>query len=155
MGWFLLLVVIGVVVYAYLQHSSSKSDESAESTGPAGKVKGPGEFRFDIVGESHYQQALTRIAGPKTEDGVDHLCLAELVLDDGNKYDDKAVRVEIEGQTVGHMTRENARQWRAELAKQGVSSARMFVEARIVGGWDRGGGDRGSYGVKLDLPLAD
>lgn len=37
---------------------------------------------------------------------------AQLVLDDDNPYDPKAVRIDIRGETVGHLSRELARDYR-------------------------------------------
>jgi hypothetical protein len=98
----------------------------------------------------HYQKALKALAGPKCEDGVEHVehyCKATLVLENNNPHDDKAVRVDIDGRTVGYLSRDMAREYRRKVA-----SGSMTVQALIVGGWNRGGGDTGHYGVKLDLP---
>jgi hypothetical protein len=75
-----------------------------------------------------------------------------LVLDDDNPYDSLAVRVEIRGCIVGHLSRENAREYRRQLKKAGHPALTASCKALIVGGWDRGGGDRGHFGVRLDLP---
>jgi hypothetical protein len=38
------------------------------------------------------------------------------------------------------------------LKKKGPHASKATCKARIRGGWDRGGGDTGHFGVKLDLP---
>jgi hypothetical protein len=63
-----------------------------------------------------------------------------------------AVRVDVQGQTVGHLSRELARQYRKQLERAGYGSTDAYCDARIRGGWDRGEGRRGHYGVFLDLP---
>ena len=55
-------------------------------------TNGPGTFPIDAVGESHYQDALSKICGGKSEDGHEHECVARLVLEDENPHDDQAVR---------------------------------------------------------------
>jgi hypothetical protein len=142
MRWLLLVAVLAVGAWWFMRSLR------AGQAGPVGSVRGPGRFEFDIVGEGSYQSALRAIAGPKTEDGVEHSCTAVLVLEDANPYDDKAVRVDIDGRTVGYLSRKHARQYRKQ-----VPVGAMTVDAMIVGGWNRGGGDTGHYGVKLDLPL--
>lgn len=112
-----------------------------------------GDFSYEIVGESHYQHVLESICGGRTEDGADMLVEAKLVLEDSNQYDNQAVRVDIEGKTVGYLSKSNARQYRKYLHQAGHGKVIGRCAAEIVGGWDRGGDDRGSFGVKLDLSV--
>lgn len=79
---------------------------------------------------------------------------AFLVPEDDNPHDSKAVRIIIQDQTVGHLDRETARSFRKMMAEIGLTEVAAKCNAIIVGGWDRGGGDRGHFGVKLDLPTA-
>ncbi len=115
-------------------------------------LPGPGTFAIEAVGESHYQDALERICGGRTEDGASEIVEALLILEDENPYDDKAVRVDIEGRTVGYLSRDSARQYRRRLTEGGLGGATAKCMAKIVGGWDRGENDKGHFGVRLDLP---
>lgn len=119
-----------------------------------GSIPGPGLFDVDVVGESKYQRALDRICGGRTEDGVDCLVTAVLIYDSSNRYDKMAIRIEIDGETVGYLSRENAREYRKQMEIAGHPGLTASCEARIVGGWDRGPDDQGYFGVKLDLPTA-
>ena len=114
-------------------------------------LEGPNAFALPIVGESHYQEALERICGPRTEEGEDRLVEARLILEDQNPHDSLAVRVDINGMTVGYLSREHARMYRRGLSKGGYATVNAYCQAVIRGGWDRGEGDRGFYGVYLDL----
>jgi hypothetical protein len=149
MTWFI-IVAVCAGLYIYFRSGGGKASGTA-----AGSIKGPGNFEFDIVGESNYQKALRAIAGPKGEQSKRYPCVAVLVLEDDNQYDKNAVRVDIDGQTVGYLDRKMAKQYRAELDRQRVGHKNLLAQALIVGGWSRDGGDTGSYGVKLDLPLND
>lgn len=112
-------------------------------------ITGNGEYEFEIVGESHYQQALVRIAGSHTADGRRVKCSAALYLEPNNPHDRNAVRVEIDGATVGHVARDLAPIIRQELGALGISTGqRVGVDALILGG--RTGQ---SYGVWLDIPF--
>ncbi len=115
-------------------------------------TNGPGTYSIDVVGESHYQEALESVCGGRTEDSQRLKVEAFLVPEDENPHDPKAVCVYIQEQTVGHLERETARSFREQMAKIGASRRAVKCDAIIVGGWDRGGGDRGYFGVKLDLP---
>jgi len=144
-------VCIGVLVVAVVAYILSRV--SAARTQAVGNVSGPGEFDVEVVGESHYQQALERICGGRTRNGVEKYVTAQLVLEDSNRYDRMAVRVDIEGQTVGYLSRENAREYRRQLKRAGHPDLTVTCDALIRGGWDRGGGDTGNFGVRLDRPV--
>jgi hypothetical protein len=116
-------------------------------------MPGPGTYLADIVGESHYQDALDAICGGKTERGHHKIVKALLVCENNNPADNQAIRVDIEGKTVGYVSRLNARRIRRQLIKGGFAGLTGLCSAKIVGGWDRGGEDTGYYGVKLDLQV--
>ena len=114
-------------------------------------LEGDGSYAFDIVGESHYQDALEKITGGKTEDGYEMEVKVLLVHEDGNPYDSKAVSVSIEGDIVGYLDKRIARQFRKRMAESGIPGYPAVCNALIVGGWDRGGNNQGHFGVELDL----
>jgi hypothetical protein len=116
------------------------------------RIPGPGTFSFPVVGESHYQTALASICGGYTEEGHDVVVEANLVLEDSNPHDPDAVRVDIKGETVGYLSRENARQYRNRLIEEGYPHVVAKCMANIRGGWDRGHGDKGYFGIWLDVP---
>lgn len=101
----------------------------------------PGGYRVEVVGESYYAAALDGIA----DDGQTQVW-ADLVVEDDNPYDPNAVRVEIDGQKVGHLSREIAPTYRPvglRLRQLG------FVGrcAATINGSER----RKLFGVVLDL----
>ena len=59
----------------------------------------------DVVGESHYQDALEEICGGRTKYDVYKRVKATLIPEDDNPVDPLAVRVEIEGRTVGYLNK--------------------------------------------------
>jgi hypothetical protein len=109
---------------------------------------GPETFDVEVVGESHYQSNLRKIAGPQSEEGVRVECTAILVLEVGNPHDANAVRVDIGTLTVGYLKRTEAPAVRQALAGAGIASGgAVEVAALIVGGRN----DQ-NYGVWLDIP---
>lgn len=60
-------------------------------------LKGPGTFDVEIKGESHYQDNLLAIHGPKRGKSAQLKTTATLIAEDDNPHDDNAVRVEIAG----------------------------------------------------------
>lgn len=134
------------------QPGPPRADRAAASTADA-SLQGPGKFALPVGGESHYQRELEAICGPRSEYGEYRILRAQLILDDDNRYDGDAVRVEIDGRPVGYLSREHAKQYRRSLASSGHPRINAFCQAKIRGGWDRGDADRGHYGVYLDVPM--
>lgn len=146
LGWILLIAVVVVVAYYGLQYVVLKEavkrgrTNKARSTADMQRVSitGTREFDVEVVGESHYQRALRQIAGAGE---VRRYCAAELVPEDENPHDDKAVAVFIGGEQVGYLSRSDARAFRRRY--RGVVG---YCEAVIVGG----GKGKNSLGVWLD-----
>jgi hypothetical protein len=111
--------------------------------------------QFEVVGESHRQAVLERLCAPRTEKEANVPCRATLVLERENPVDADAVRVEINGELVGYLSRKAAQDFQP-IARVLASQDRPLVcDATIVGGWKRSAADWGYYGVVLDLPPAD
>lgn len=67
-----------------------------------------------------------------------------------------AATVWIEGKIIGYLSRDNAEILQPEIIRLHRQHDRpVAFRARIVGGWDRGPGDRGHFGVRLYLDPAD
>lgn len=106
--------------------------------------------QYEIVGEASYQAALEQFAGPKTEQGADVQCEVLLVCESGNRHDRLAVRVDLNGVTVGYLARDDARAFRQMLAEEGERGADVRAPAVITGGWRRPNSE-GHFGIALDL----
>lgn len=109
--------------------------------------------RVEVVGESHYQDALERAARGRTEDGPTQVeQIAGLMAEPTNAYDPNAVMVQIGGSIVGYLNRADAVAYKPVLEAVGRMGYPAFgCHASLTGGWDRGAGDRGSFGVVLHL----
>lgn len=121
----------------------------AQRDQPAASPRGDGagytppsdaDYHQEIVGESHYQAAIKAARKRYGE-----RCPASMVFEDDNPYDKQAVAILIDGQKIGHLSRDDAREYRKLFAKEGIDPSRVACHARIFGGGDR------SYGVWLDV----
>jgi len=115
-------------------------------------------FPLQVQGESYYRANIEEISEFLDEDdgeGVDASNFtARLILDDNNQYDPgNAVRVEIDGKLVGHLSKQNAMAYRHRLAQLGLSNAIGECRASIKGGFALPEGGFADYGVRLDLDL--
>src|SRR3546814_913822 len=147
MTTFFVLLIAAVVIYFvfFRGRQSSSGSELAFA-----KLRGTGRYEFDIVGESKYQDALEEICGGRTDESAEKHVEAILYLEDQNPYDNQAVRVDVEGNTVGYLARDDARSYRKQIASAGHANLVGTCDALIVGGWERSKQYRGHFGVKLD-----
>lgn len=119
-----------------------------------GVLLGDGEFAFHIAGTSHYQDALARICGGRSKEGLhehDFDCAALLVPEPWQPFHRSAVAVSIRGVKVGYLHRRGSGELRKALRHAGFADA--ACEAMIIGGWDRGKWDQGLFGVRLNARL--
>lgn len=153
MGTALFLVLAGAFLWYLFGRSSTATRTTTVRT--EGHVRGDGSFDCKVVGTSHYQDNLLTLAGGKKTEAAQITQRATLVLEDDNPHDRNAVKVYIDTLSVGHLDREMAQGWRAQLRKQKLPLGHFTCDALIVGGWDKGDGDSGSFGVRLDIPVEE
>lgn len=119
-------------------------------------IRGREQFQVNVAGESFYPDSFAALVGARTRDGIAFPARAQLTLDDGNVHDKNAVKVTVDGHQVGHLPREAAKAFRRTVRYGALAEHETFECAALInGGWDRGGGDAGNFGVKLDLALFD
>lgn len=128
-------IIVGVVIWYVLK---AKKATSETSTNPDPNNT---SYVYNIVGEQSYQNNLKKIAGPKEEESKFFECQAKVSSEPFNQYDKNAVKVEINGLTVGYLSK-------SEAAKLSGKVVNKTVPAVIDGGWFDADGE-GSYGVKL------
>ena len=102
------------------------------------------KFAVNVVGESHYQENIERAVESIFGKSVE--IEAILVPENTNPFDDKAIMVMILGETVGYLSRAEARKFRARLKRKNMEGQNTSCAASFIGG----GRDK-SYGVVLDL----
>lgn len=76
---------------------------------------------------------------------------AELRFEEDNSHDADAIAVWIDGERVGYVPAGIARLFRAAIERINPDGLPITCDAKIVGGWKRGNGDEGHYGVNLSL----
>ncbi len=114
------------------------------------RFSGNWKFEQEVVGESHYQDALGYLAETVGLDGADTRYSAKLVCERDNPYDSNAVAVFIDSYKVGYLPKSDASEYRLDLAKISRDLPDAFCRAKIVGGFAMK--DRfATFGVKLDL----
>lgn len=77
-------------------------------------------------------------------------CIARLSPEPANPVDPGAIKVEVNGRLVGHLSIPDAVEYHAAMRAQGAEGRVALCDAYINGGW-RNGDDEGHFGVKLGL----
>ncbi|HHC09589.1 MAG TPA: hypothetical protein ENK55_12900 [Actinobacteria bacterium] len=113
--------------------------------GPHRAVTLSGDLELQVVGESAHQDELLELTGGRRHPGgVEMDAVAELVPDEERR---SRIEVWIGDRLVGRLRYEDAARLRhlvdAAVERYGVATCR----AQIRGGWDRGDGDVGRFGV--------
>jgi rubrerythrin len=105
---------------------------------------------LEVVGESHYQDHLWHLVGGFTTEHVRAPMLALLIPEPSNQHDPNAIKVVIDGGTVGYLSRDDALAYRPGLLQLiDRWHASIALEGQIVGGGQRADGT-GMLGVFLD-----
>lgn len=157
-------VIIGAVaVWLYLNRDTTTTVASSPMA-PGREVslevhrfeKQARDAWLDIVGEGRYQDEIRKVAGPSGDRGVANPNATAIVMrEPTNPADPNAVVAYLMGSDgrhtgkAGYLSRENALAYRPVFELIAPSS--IIADAFLTGGWDRGGGDRGSIGVRLHL----
>lgn len=143
----IILLVIAAGLFLWWREKRSKAQPKEIPF-----VRGPGLYEVEVKGESHYQANLESLCGPRKAQGEEMETNATLHLENGNRADRNAVRVEIGGKQVGYLSRPDALTYREELKRVGQAKLQVArCNAVIRGGWRRRNGETGHYGVWLDL----
>lgn len=113
-------------------------------------------YPLQVQGESYHRKNIEDVSGYTGEDeGVNaDDFIAHLILEDENPYDlGNAVRVDIDGKAVGHLSKPSAKIYRKRLAVLGLSDVVGECYASIKGGFIKRGGEQADFGVRLDLDI--
>ena len=115
-----------------------------------------GDETLEVVGESNYQEALWTIVGGRRRDRVRYDVAAVLLPEPDNRFDANAIKVLIDGNLVGYLSRQDAVAYGPGLLALMNESANGLValDATIVGGGQRSDGF-GFLGVFIDHDPAD
>lgn len=104
-----------------------------------------------VVGESFYQDTLERIAGGRFEESTRMRVTAVLYPEPDHPFDSSAVGVYVNGEKVGHLSREDAVLFQPQLLTLLEGAKVATCDAQLKGGWSRAE-SRGSFGIDVYLP---
>ncbi len=119
------------------------------------ELSGPGTFSGKVVGESYYQQHLAHVFAAHSESGDAIVVDAQLIHDNRNPHDNKAISVEISGKKVGHFSRSEARYFRTRMHSNGWNGMTALCKVKIAKDFGRiviGSDVSTQLSVELDMP---
>jgi hypothetical protein len=136
----ILLIFIVIIGFIFL---NNKLSQPHTPTRNYANINTP----IEVVGESFYQSNIAAILTDANydhgRDSANYACKAKTVPDNNNPHDKNAVKVEINGKTVGHLSRDYAKAYRKAYGLKSIE-----CNAIITGGFKKHG-EKASYGVKL------
>lgn len=120
---------------------------------PDGEVTLHGDVEVPVVGEGRHQDELLSLTGGHRHYGGARVrAVAELAPEPDNRFDPDAIAVSIAGLQVGYLRHADAVAYRDPVLRAIERAGSAGCRAEIRGGWDRGRGDVGAFGVVLRLP---
>lgn len=156
-----LLIIVWFTIKSTVNHDKSRAPKNSENTSAAPRIPvaafgwpALGEYDFDVVGESNYQNVLSALsdtASPNDE----KTGLAILVPEDTNPFDNKAVKVTVQGLTIGYLSKEDARSYRRRLATKKLGMVPASCGVLITGGHMLKDETRAHFGAQLDIKPFD
>lgn len=163
--WGMLILVVLVAVVGGILLSSWKDEQAkkdfnrlkAGDTLPCPEqasyhlLQGNNQYNFHIIGEAAFQENLLHLAGRKQEKAKCIKLNALIQAEPTNQFDAQAVRVQINGYTVGYFDRQTAMDFKTTLAARQIAPSTVFkANASIVGGW-KDHKSEGDFSVYLDI----
>lgn len=160
-GALLILAFLGWIGWLFLRPRPKSGSEKA-----APILTGDGSYGLSAAGVDHHAEPLSQIFASAIRDGRDsgldedaadpmddgesdlHEAVAELRLDDQNKFDANAVEVLIAGQLVGYLPAKLAPYFRAYIKRAGLAGKVFRCRAKVDVPLSRGA----AWSVLLDLP---
>ena len=162
---FAIVIVIGLLYYVFSGRSKVEPLKKAlisvrryvpaiPAGAPARHWSDNGRYASEVENDSIYQPAIARLAGEHGPGNANEKCLALLVCDDANPFQDKAIAVFIDSQLVGYLAHGDAQRLRRTLGREDLVGQLTSCDAVIRGGglWN---GKRLAYAVWLDLQPFD
>lgn len=148
----LVITAIVLILIAALAPSVKKTYAAPEAKSASPDYSHLDDFPIQIVGESNYQSTLIDLCGPPKPDGYRTRLTAMLCREPGNPHDPNAIRVDIQGRTVGYIDRSQAAQWAPRMDALPSGASQATVPAIVMGGWYKSASDHGAFGVRIARP---
>ena len=116
-------------------------------------IEGDGCFGLKVDEELDYQKHLNFLSGKSSKNGGNRELIAKLHYENVNPKDNKAIRIVVNGGTVGYLSGEDARLFRERLEKVGREGLIVSCRAMITGGNRTWLFKKTDFRVNLDLPI--
>ncbi len=166
LGLLFLFVGLGVVAWVLLKNNRQSVQAAGSDTrqlprampvAPVAAFAWPAlnEYDFEVVGESNYQDVLKTLRGNLDDPAMDGIGTAILVPEDTNPHDNQAVKVTVQGFTIGYLSREDARSFRRRLAAKKLGMVPSSCGLLITGGYMLEDGSQAFFGAQLDMKPFD
>lgn len=153
--WYLLAILAAAI--AWLIFRPLKQPKIAAKPVLASQYGWPplGEYEFEVVGESFYQPVLKALHDTVAGTDEEPTGTAVLVPENDNPHDASAVRVTVQGLTIGYLSANDARSFRRRLVSKKIGLVATSCGVLITGGYMLRDGQQAHYGAQLDMKPFD
>ncbi len=117
-------------------------------------VAGDGHYDLEVVVAPAFQKYLKMLSKCCLKNGGQQALVAKLHYENVNPYDNKAIRVVINGGKVGYLLPGDARLFRKRLERVGHEGTIIACKAIIIGGKRTWNLKQTDFEVRLDLALS-
>ena len=116
-------------------------------------IEGDGQFQLDVIASPDHQNYLKSLCGGYSLRGSKLQVVAKLHYDNCNPEDKNAIRVVINGGTVGYLSPEHAMLFRERIRITGQEGIIVSCNAQVVGGRKFWFFRKTGFSVRIDLPI--
>ena len=111
-----------------------------------------GKFDFELVGAEYYQAEHQHLVGYNRGKQFDGLPLTAMLIPEGsNRLDNTAVRVDVDGLTVGYLSLVDSKGYHRRMAELKQKIRPTACDALLVASPSQANGTDTQYSVKLDV----
>lgn len=150
----LLISLLGLVItniFSFFSGFSSSYKNNKKQTEQSHLWKSNQLQLLEVVGESNYQNNIKKLIIKHDNTGINQECIATLIPESDNKYDKNAVRIDVDGLTVGYLSRNDAILFRELLKTNNLENQVTTCNATINGGFAMNNNKKASYGIFLKI----
>lgn len=116
-------------------------------------LEGDGQYQLKVIAEPCYQNYLKSLCGGYSIKGRKQEVVAKLHYDNCNPNDKNAIRIVVNGGTVGYLSPRHARLYRKRIEKTGQEGIIVSCKARILGGKWIWLFEKTDFSIWIDLPI--
>ena len=116
-------------------------------------IEGDGHYKLKVIAEPCHQNYLKSLCGGYSIKGSNHEIVVKLHYENCSQRDKNAIRVVVNGGTVGYLSPKHARLYRNRIEKTRQEGIVVSCNARILSGKRVWFFKKPDFSIWIDLPI--